>query len=92
MYTNYLVKHQYGFIQGIKILSQAVDKIRLFDSQLTAVQADVCQLSLCARVFNTALKILDIDITSIAGTPVSLKLRAYYIENYLLIFLCVCVW
>lgn len=45
------------------MLAQAVDKIRLFDSQLTPVHADLFQLSLCAKVFNPALKFLDIDIT-----------------------------
>lgn len=45
------------------MLAQAVDKIRLFDSQLTSVHADLFQLSLCAKVFNPALTFLDIDIT-----------------------------
>lgn len=53
------------------MLSQAVDKIRLFDSQLTPVHADLFQLSLCAKVFNPALKFLDVDITAISTTEVS---------------------
>lgn len=59
-------------IQGVRILAQAVDKIRLFDSQLTAVHADLCQLSLCVKVFNPALKFLEIDITSIFSTEVGI--------------------
>lgn len=53
------------------MLAQAVDKIRLFDSQLTPVHADLFQLSLCAKVFNPALKFLDVDITAISTTEVS---------------------
>lgn len=67
VFTNYLVQ-QPSCIQGIRILVQAVDKIRLFDSQLTAIHADLCQLCLCAQVFNPALKFLDIDVTAIAIT------------------------
>lgn len=71
MFTNYIIKNGIPTIQGIKILAQAVDKIRLFDSQLTAVHADLCQLSLCAKVFNPVLKFLETDITAIATTEVS---------------------
>jgi COP9 signalosome complex subunit 3 len=58
-------------IQGIQILSIAIEKIRLFDSQLTPIHADLCQLSLCAKLFNTAISFLDIDVTAIASTDVS---------------------
>lgn len=64
-FTTYILR-QPSCIHGIKILAHAVDKIRLFDSQLTAVHADLCLLSLQAKCFKTALKFLDIDITSIA--------------------------
>lgn len=69
-FTNYIVKYKIPCIQGVKILVQAVDKIRMSDSQLTAVHADLMQLCLCAKVFNPALRFLDIDITSIASTDV----------------------
>lgn len=62
------------------MLAQAVDKIRLFDSQLTPVHADLFQLSLCAKVFNPALKFLDIDITAISTTDVS-KIMSNYKGN-----------
>lgn len=71
LFTGYLVKHKIPW-HGIKILAQAIEKIRFFDSQLTAVHADLYQLCLCAKVFQPALQFLDIDITSIAITDVSL--------------------
>lgn len=71
LFTNYIIKSGIPPIQGLKVLAQAVDKIRLFDSQLTPVHADLFQLSLCAKVFNPALKFLDVDITAISTTDVS---------------------
>lgn len=71
LFTNHFIKSGTPPIQGIKVLAQAVDKIRLFDSQLTPVHADLFQLSLCAKVFNPALKFLDIDITAISTTEVN---------------------
>lgn len=71
LFTNYIIKSGISPIQGLKVLAQAIDKIRLFDSQLTPVHADLFQLSLCAKVFNPALKFLDIDITAISTTDVS---------------------
>lgn len=71
LFTNYIIKSGIPPIQGVKVLAQAVDKIRLFDSQLTPVHADLCQASLCAKIFNPALKFLQIDITAISTTEVS---------------------
>lgn len=72
LFTNYIIKSpETPQIQGVKVLAQAVDKIRLFDSQLTPVHADLFQLSLCAKVFNPALKFLDVDITAISTTDVT---------------------
>lgn len=71
LFTNYVIKSGIPTIQGLKVLVQAVDKIRLFDSQLTPVHADLFQLSLCAKVFNPALKFLDVDVTAISTTEVS---------------------
>ena len=68
--TAYIIKHKLPAIKGLLLLSQAIDKIRLFETQLTSIHADLCQLSLCAKVFNPALKFLDIDITEIAATEV----------------------
>lgn len=79
LYTGYLTKHKLSCIPAIKILAQAVDKIRLFDTQLTAVHADLCQLSLCAKIFNPALKLLDVDVTAIASTEVSVLIN-FFVE------------
>lgn len=54
-------------------MAQAVEKIRGSDTQLTSVHADLCQLSLCAKIFNSAIACLDLDITSIASTEVSVE-------------------
>ncbi|XP_067643260.1 COP9 signalosome complex subunit 3 [Eurosta solidaginis] len=65
MFTNLIVDHPYC-IQGIKIVAQAIEKIRLCDSQQTSIHADLCQLSLKAKCFKTALSFLDVDITTIS--------------------------
>lgn len=82
MFTGYLVKHRLPCIHGVKILAQAVDKIRLFDTQLTAVHADLCQLSLIAKVFNPAVKFLDIDVTAIANTDDANHDAKYFLLYY----------
>lgn len=70
LFTNYIIKSGIPPIQGVKVLAQAVDKIRLFDTQLTPVHADLFQLCLCAKNFNPALRFLDVDITAISTTDV----------------------
>ncbi|XP_011181361.1 COP9 signalosome complex subunit 3 [Zeugodacus cucurbitae] len=65
MFTNLIVDHPYC-IQGIKIVAQAIEKIRLCDSQQTSIHSDLCQLSLKAKCFKTALSFLDVDITTIS--------------------------
>lgn len=85
LFSNYIIKNGLPAIQGVKILAQAVDKIRLFDSQLTAVHADLCQLSLCAKIFNPVLKFLDIDITAIASTEVGEREYCCVCTLYLLL-------
>lgn len=66
LFTSFIINRP-NCIQGIKILAQAVDKIRYFDSQLTAIHADLCQISLKSKFFKTALKLLELDITSVAA-------------------------
>ncbi|XP_055308668.1 COP9 signalosome complex subunit 3 [Sitodiplosis mosellana] len=82
LFTNHIIKSGTMPIQGIKVLAQAVDKIRLFDSQLTPVHADLFQLSLCAKVFNPALKFLDIDITAISTTEDNNHDAKYFLLYY----------
>lgn len=62
--TNYLVEQQQP-IKGINLLRKAISKLQLYDSQLTSIHADLCQLCLLAKNFKPALAILDIDIIGI---------------------------
>ncbi|XP_055376294.1 COP9 signalosome complex subunit 3 [Condylostylus longicornis] len=67
VFTSYMVT-QPNVIQAIKILSTAIEKVRLHETQLTSVHADLCLVSLKAKCFNTVLRFLDVDITAIATT------------------------
>lgn len=62
--TNYLVEQRQP-LKGIVLLQKAISKLRLFDSQLTSIHADLCHLCLLAKCFKPALQVLDIDITGI---------------------------
>lgn len=62
--TNYLVEQRQP-LKGIVLLQKAISKLRLFDSQLTSIHADLCHLCLLAKCFKPALQLLDIDITGI---------------------------
>jgi COP9 signalosome complex subunit 3 len=62
------VKKKLNTIQGIQVLTVAIEKIQLLESQLTPLHADLCQLCLCSKLFNPALRFLDIDITTIASS------------------------
>lgn len=52
-------------VKGIEVLAKAITKLQMFDSQLTSVHADLCQLCLLAKCLKPALKFLDVDITAI---------------------------
>lgn len=82
MYTIYVVQNSLSAIQGVRVLAQAVDKIQMYDSQLTAIHADLCQLSLCAKVFKPAVKFLDVDITSIFNTDDGNHDTKYFLLYY----------
>lgn len=71
LYTGYLTKHNLTTMQGVLVLTQAVEKLRQFDTQLTNVHADLCQVSLSSKVFSPVLRFLDLDVTAIAGTEVT---------------------
>ncbi|XP_072941458.1 COP9 signalosome complex subunit 3 [Epargyreus clarus] len=58
-------------IRGIEILKRAIRKIQLFDSQLTSIHADLCQLCLLSKCMKPALEFLDTDVTGI-GTEAKL--------------------
>lgn len=71
LYTSYLTKNHLVSTQAVRVLAQAVEKLRQFDTQLTSVHSDLCQISLSAKVFSPAVRILDVDVTAIASTDVS---------------------
>ncbi|XP_022904101.1 COP9 signalosome complex subunit 3 isoform X2 [Onthophagus taurus] len=63
-FTHYLITQKKA-IRGIMLLKKAISKLQLYDSQLTSIHADLCQLSLLAKCFKPAIQILNIDITGI---------------------------
>ncbi|KOX73551.1 COP9 signalosome complex subunit 3 [Melipona quadrifasciata] len=65
LFTQTLVELQIP-LRGIELLCRAIRKIQLFDSQLTSIHADLCQLCLLSKCFKPALEFLDIDITGIS--------------------------
>lgn len=65
LYTGYLTKHNLPPMQAIRTLYIAAQKVRRDSGQLTAVHADLFQVSLSAKMFTPALKLLDQDVTSI---------------------------
>ncbi|XP_041973548.1 COP9 signalosome complex subunit 3 [Aricia agestis] len=64
--TEYLVEVKQP-IRGIEILKRAIRKIQLFDSQLTSIHADLCQLCLLAKCIKPAMEFLDTDVTGISS-------------------------
>lgn len=54
-------------LKGIEILKKAIRKIQLFDSQLTSIHADLCQLCLLSKCMKPALEFLDTDVTGIGA-------------------------
>lgn len=53
-------------LRGICLLTKAIDKIQLFDSQLTSIHADLCQICLLSKNMRPALQFLDVDINDIS--------------------------
>lgn len=64
--TNHLVEIKQP-IKGIEILKKAIRKIQLFDSQLTSIHADLCQLCLLSKCMKPALEYLNTDVTGIGA-------------------------
>lgn len=76
--TNYLVEQKQP-LKGIVLLQKAISKLRLFDSQLTSIHADLCHLCLLAKCFKPALQLLDVDITGICQEVLKVVI---FILNY----------
>jgi hypothetical protein len=64
-------------LRGIDLIQRAIRKIQLFDSQLTSIHADLCQLCLLAKCFKPALVFLNTDITSISQEVLRITLVSY---------------
>ncbi|XP_037939636.1 COP9 signalosome complex subunit 3-like [Teleopsis dalmanni] len=64
-FTNFVVDKQFC-LQGVQYLAKAIKKIRMSETQLTPVHADLCQLSLKAKSMTCAVTFLDIDIATIS--------------------------
>ncbi|XP_011562449.2 COP9 signalosome complex subunit 3 [Plutella xylostella] len=54
-------------LRGIEILKKAIRKIQLFDSQLTSIHADLCQMCLLSKCIKPAIEFLDTDVTGIGS-------------------------
>ncbi|XP_017875016.1 COP9 signalosome complex subunit 3-like [Ceratina calcarata] len=65
LFTQTLVELQIP-LRGIELLRRAIRKIQLFDSQLTSIHADLCQLCLLSKCLKPSLEFLDIDVTGIS--------------------------
>jgi COP9 signalosome complex subunit 3 len=78
--TNYLVEQKQP-LKGILLLRKAISKLRFFDSQLTSIHADLCQLCLLAKCFKPALEVLDTDITGICQEVIELLNKTCFISN-----------
>lgn len=82
LYTGYLTKHNLPPQQAIHVLVTAIEKVRQCDAQLTPVHADLFQISLVAKLFGPALRMLDQDITSIACTDDGHADARYFLLYY----------
>lgn len=81
MVTALLVEQKQA-LRGITLMTKAIKKIQLFDSQLTSVHADLCQLCLLAKCFKPALEILEIDITAISQEGGQMDAKYFLLYYY----------
>ncbi|KAL3267489.1 hypothetical protein HHI36_011612 [Cryptolaemus montrouzieri] len=83
--TKYLLEIKQP-MRGINLMRKAIFKLRLFDSQLTSIHADLCQLCLLAKCFKPALEILDVDITGICQEITSSHNGSQFDAKYFLLY------
>uniref|UniRef100_A0A336KH77 COP9 signalosome complex subunit 3 n=1 Tax=Culicoides sonorensis TaxID=179676 RepID=A0A336KH77_CULSO len=81
-FANYLNNGKTHVALGIPILAQAIEKIRLFDSQLTPIHGDLCLLCLTAKIFKPAIAFLDVDVTDIVATDDKSNDAKYFLLYY----------
>lgn len=65
-------------MRGIDLLHRAIKKIQVFDSQLTSIHADLCQLCLLAKCFKPAMEFLNVDIAGISNDGDSKYFLLYF--------------
>ena len=59
-------------IRGIDILTKAINKVQLHQSQFTSIHSDLCQLCLVSKCVKPALAFLDVDVTEISREVISI--------------------
>ena len=59
-------------IRGIDILTKAINKVQLHQSQFTSIHSDLCQLCLISKCVKPALAFLDVDVTEISREVISI--------------------
>ncbi|XP_047360513.1 COP9 signalosome complex subunit 3 isoform X2 [Vespa velutina] len=69
-------------LRGIELLRRAIRKIQLFDSQLTSIHADLCQLCLLSKCFKPALEFLDVDVTGISQEGAQFDSKFFLLYYY----------
>ncbi|XP_039285710.1 LOW QUALITY PROTEIN: COP9 signalosome complex subunit 3 [Nilaparvata lugens] len=69
-------------LRGIDLLSRAIRKIQLSDSQLTSIHADLCRLCLLAKCFKPALDFLSTDITTISQEGAQFDAKYFLLYYY----------
>ncbi|XP_044748612.1 COP9 signalosome complex subunit 3 [Coccinella septempunctata] len=84
-FTKYLIAIKQPML-GISYLRKAIYKLRLNDSQLTSIHADVCQLCLVAKCMKPALEFLDVDITNICVEVTSPTCGSVFDAKYFLLY------
>ncbi|KAF2884217.1 hypothetical protein ILUMI_21952 [Ignelater luminosus] len=73
-------------MKGIYLLQRAISKLQLFDTQLTSIHADLCQLCLAAKCFKPALEVLDVDITGICQESNQNQSGSQFDAKYFLLY------
>ncbi|KAF5279749.1 hypothetical protein FQA39_LY05439 [Lamprigera yunnana] len=73
-------------MRGISLMRKAISKLQLFDSQLTSIHSDLCQLCLFAKCFKPALEVLEIDITGICQEINQGQSGSHFDAKYFLLY------
>ncbi|KAI1296658.1 COP9 signalosome complex subunit 3 [Halotydeus destructor] len=69
-------------LKGINHMMKAINKIKLFDSQLTSIHADLCQLCLLSKCVKPAIQFLDVDVTDISREAGQFDVKYFLLYYY----------